>query len=174
MTAYISHRQLAENPGARELAQVATARHEPVVDYALMEATLRGEDRSAWSAEEIARADAALDRIDQEVANAGALIDGYLSMRNLLPLEECQGKIPGVVTNWARAIARYGLHKDRITDERSDPIVRDYRDALKLLQQVADGKFSLGPCDDTATGGAGEPSWSSPSRIFTRGTLEDF
>lgn len=172
---YVTYDQLADNPGARELAQVATARHLKMVDPALMEATLRGEDRTAWTADETAAADDALGRIDEAVSNADATIDGYLRMRNYLPLLDTFGEVPGIVSTWSRAITRYLLHKDRIkSDERTDPIVRDYRDALKLLQLTSEGKFSLGANDDTVTGSAGSPSWDSPARQFTRDSLEDF
>jgi len=171
---YVTHAQLADVPGARELSQVATKEHTAAVDYDLMEATLRGTDRSAWTAEEIAIADDALARIDGEVVNADAMIDGYLNQRGYLPLIDKFGAVPGIVSTWSRAITRYLLHKDRIAADATDPIVRDYRDALKFLQQTADGKFSLGAGDTSVTGGTGTPSWSSPERLFTRDTLEGF
>jgi phage gp36-like protein len=66
------------------------------------------------------------------------------------------------------------LHKDRIGDSKDDPIVRDYNDAMRLLQLTADGKFSLGAEDTSAPAGAGSPDWSSPERQFTRETMSDF
>ena len=88
---YISHVQLAERPGARELAEVATATHEHIVAAELMEATLQGGDRSAWSADEIAVADDALQRIDDAVSDAQATIDGFLGKRGYLPLNPVPG-----------------------------------------------------------------------------------
>ena len=73
---YITHAQLAERPGARELAQVATAQHERLVPYELMEAALTGGDTSAWPAEDVQRAEDAIKRIDDAVADAVAVIDG--------------------------------------------------------------------------------------------------
>jgi phage gp36-like protein len=167
---YISHAQLAERPGARELAEVATATHEHIVAAELMEATLQGDDRSAWSADEIAVADDALQRIDDAVSDAQATIDGFLGKRGYLPLNP----VPGIVTAWTRAIARYFLHKDRIrTDEKSDPIVRDYRDAMKLLQLTAEGKFSLGADDDLVSQGTGSPEFT-PGCSTIRDNLKDF
>ena len=51
---------------------------------------------------------------------------------------------------WCRAIARYHLHKNRLAPDGKDPIERAWRDALRLLQQVADGKFALGAGDPVA------------------------
>lgn len=163
---YISHTQLAERPGARELAQVATAEHEGQVSYELMEATLLGEDRSSWPPEEIAVADDALQRIDDAVKDASALIDGYLAKRGYpVPLNP----VPDLLVTWARWITRYLLHQDRISDERSDPIVRDYRDALKFLQQVANGQFSLGANDPVAESAADlDVQFESDPPVFGR------
>ncbi|WKE65070.1 DUF1320 domain-containing protein [Gallaecimonas kandeliae] len=167
---YISRSDLAKSPGARELAQVATPEQEAVVDADLMQASLTGADRSAWSADEIAVADQALAVIDAAVVDADAVIDGYLAPRGYLPLDP----VPGIVTTWARAITRYQLHKDRVGGEKDDPIVRAYRDALALLQQTAAGKFSLGLGDTTAPAGTGSPDWSAPARQFTNDSLQDF
>lgn len=144
---YVSLLQLAESPGALELAQVASTSHEAVVDAELMERTLRGEDRSGYSAAEIAAADEARARIEALVAEADGLVDGYLARRYPLPLPTT----PKLLATYARAIVRYLLHKDLITDERTDPKARDYRDALRFLQLIAEGKFSLGLEDPTTS-----------------------
>ncbi|MCY1503919.1 hypothetical protein D9M68_380680 [compost metagenome] len=141
---YITAVQLAERPGALELSQVATAAHVKPVPAELMEATLRGGGRSAWTVDQLAAADDALQRIQDAVGQAESLVDGYLARRGYgLPLSS----VPELVTGWVRDIARYLLHKDRGGREESDPIVRAYRDALKFLELTAAGKFSLGAAD---------------------------
>ncbi|RRV29475.1 DUF1320 domain-containing protein [Pseudomonas sp. o96-267] len=153
---YITLDDLAERPGARELAQVATKEGVRAVATDLMEATLRGDDRSAWAADLVAVADDALQRIQDAVTEAESLIDGYLAKRSYpLPLSP----VPKLVTGWARDIARYLLHKDRGGKEDSDPIVRNYKDALKFLGLVAEGKFSLG---------AEDPITSNPNQLDVR------
>lgn len=144
---YVTLLQLAESPGALELAQVASDSHEAVVDAELMELTLRDGDRSGYTADEVAAADAAKARIEEVITEAGAVIDGYLGRRYSLPL----ATTPAVVTSWARAIVRYKLNKDLRADANSDPVVRDYRDALKFLQQISEGRFSLGLEDPQAS-----------------------
>jgi phage gp36-like protein len=153
---YITPTDLAERPGARELAQVASAAHLAMVPSELMEATLRGGDRSAWTADQVTAADDALQRIEDAVRQAESLIDGYLARRGYgLPLSP----VPELVTGWARDIARYLLHKDRQGREDNDPIVRAYRDALKFLELTATGKFSLGAAD---------PIQSNPNNLDVR------
>jgi len=136
-----------------------------------MDATLRGADRDAWSAADIAAADAALARVQEAVRQADGLIDGYLVQRGytvpLAPVHE-------LVSVWSCDIARYLLHKDRIGDERSDPIARGYRDALKLLQQLADGKFSLGAGDPLATAPDTDVRFASDAKVFSRHELRSF
>ncbi|SIQ30877.1 gp436 family protein [Marinobacterium stanieri] len=165
---YITHEQLAKRPGVRELAQVATPEHESIVDSELMEATLTGADRSAWSIEDIEVADEALSAIEDAMVDAKSVIDGFLSRRGYLPLTS----VPPIVNTWARVIVRYMLHKDRIGDSKDDPIVRDYQDAMKLLQLTADGKFSLGADDPTQSNGADlDVQFMSDGRVFGRGLV---
>ena len=175
---YISHAELAERPGARELAQVATDENRPVVDTELMDATLRGADRSAWTPEALADADDALRRIDEAISEADSVIDGYLVKRGYaVPVALPGDKPMKLIAAWSRAITRYLLAKDTITDEKSSPIYRDDRDARRMLQQVADGSFSLGAGDPQAPGQGGtgtDVRFSYPEPVFGRNQLRSF
>lgn len=162
---YVTLAQLAEIPGAKELAEIAGTEHRALVDYELMDMTLRGADRSAFPAEQVAVADEVAARIVTAVEDADGVINGYLARRGYtLPLLP----VPRIVANWSRAIARYTLHKDRITDERTDSIARDYRDALKLLQLTAEGKFGLGIDDPQGDVGLGTVQFEGDERVFSR------
>jgi phage gp36-like protein len=170
---YVSHQQLVERPGAVELAQVASDAHaDALVDPALLAATLRGADRAGWDVDAVAHADRAIARIDDAVADADATIDGFLSRAGYtLPM----APVPGIVAAWSRDIARYLLNKDRITDERTDPVARAYRDALKLLRDTADGKFSLGIHDPQAPApDSGSPQFTAADPVWDRDSLKGF
>lgn len=175
---YVTHAELAESPGAEELGQVASAEHLGVVDAALMDATLRAADRSAWEADEIAAADLALQRIDNAVSEGDAIINGYLVQRGYaLPLElppSSTGK--SVLTAWSRAVARYLLHKNRISDESKDPVARDYRDALKMLKLLVEGKYSLGVGDPekAASTASTDVRFTNDENVFSRDQLKAF
>lgn len=172
---YCTALQLADARLTRELAQIATPERDAIVADALMEATLRGEDRSAFSVGEIAIADAALVHIEKALGDADGIIDGYLRIRKPVPYTVPLDPIPEIVAVWARWIARYLLHKDRIgTSEQQDPVVRDYKEALRFLQAVAEGKFSLGADDPLPPAGAGMAEMVAPDRVFTQDSLRDY
>lgn len=167
---YITHQQLLDRPGSRELAEVASNEDGDMVPYELMALTLNGDDRSAFDAEQIADADAALARINDAVADADGVIDGYLRKAGYtLPLDP----VPRLVVVWCRAIARYYLHKNRRSIESDDIIVRDYKDALRLLEQTASGKLALGADDEVVETGAGMPQVTKGSSRL-RDALRDF
>ncbi len=150
---------LADAKLTRELAQVATPERARVCADDLFEATLRGEDRSAFEPADIAIADAAVAHIEQALNDADGVIDGYLRSRKPVPYVVPLNPVPGLVSTWARWITRYLMHKDRVsTAEQTDPVVRDYREALKYLQAVAAGQFSLGSDDPLPPAGAGRAS----------------
>lgn len=168
---YITLAKLAERPGALELAQVASTAHQDEVPAELMDLSLRGGDRSAFAPSLIVQADEALARIVEAVEKADGTIDGFLRRRGYpLPLIP----VPPIVAEWSRAIARYYLHKDNISDERTNPIARDYRDAMKLLQMVAEGKFSLGIDDPLASDVQRDVRSFGAERQFTADTLRDY
>lgn len=166
---------LADARLARELAQVATPERYVIVADDLMDATLRGADRSGFDPDDVAIADQAMAVVSEALANADRVIDGYLAMRKPTAYTLPLNPVPDIVTVWARQIARYYLHKDRVrTDDKSDPVVRDYRDALALLGQVRDGKFSLGLDDPLPPPSGGAPAACAPPRVFDECSLRDY
>ncbi|MNG11758.1 hypothetical protein D3C84_953210 [compost metagenome] len=51
------------------------------------------------------------------------------------------------------------MHKDRGGKEDTDPVVRNYKDALKFLAMIVKGEFSLG---------AEDPITSNPDQLDVR------
>ncbi|WP_313569934.1 phage protein Gp36 family protein [Comamonas terrigena] len=176
--AYITTTELAERPGAREIAQVASLQHQMVNDYALMDATLRGADRSNWSQEQQDTADLALARVLDAVNESAAVIDGFLVQRGYaLPLQltpTSTGK--SLLTAWSRAITRYLLNQNRVMDASKDPVVRDYQDAMRMLGLLAQGKLSLGAGDPEAAAAVGSTDvrFAGDAPTFGRQQLRAF
>lgn len=146
------------------------------VETALLVATIAGTARDAWTADEIAVADAALVAIDAELLRATGEADARLARRGYaLPMSSTQFPI---LTTWCRAIARYhllALRDGEFADEDSGRIERDYRDARRSLDLVAEGKLSLGAGDPLAVPAEGASASSirvsSAPRMFSRDTL---
>lgn len=141
---YITLTDLLQSPGATELAQVAGPEHLVVVPPDLLVATIGEADRSAWTPEQRAAADAAVVTLTAARDDAEQLIDGYLRARYPLPL----APVPPVLRKLARAITRYELHRYRI--DREHPIAVAYRDAVRLLEQISKGTVTLGADDPVA------------------------
>ena len=172
---YCTPVNLADARLSRELAQVATPERSPIVADDLMEAVLRGGDVTGFDPADVVVATQALVHIQEALRNADGVIDGYLRMRKPRPYTVPLAPVPEIVSVWGRWIARYLLHKDRVdTREETDPIVRDYRQAIKFLEAVRDGKFSLGADDPLDPPSSGSPEACHPERQFTMGTLRDF
>ncbi|UYZ84287.1 DUF1320 domain-containing protein [Entomomonas sp. E2T0] len=169
--AYVQLNDLAEQPGATELSQVATPIRYSAVDYDLLDAMLRGRDTSGWPADEVEIAQLVIAVIVEARTDADGVIDGFLAKRGYkLPLI----KVFPLVVHWSRVITRYFLHKNRQALESNDPIVRDYKDALKFLQMVAEGKFSLGEDDTLTPPNSAAPKTCHPPRVFTTESLKDY
>jgi phage gp36-like protein len=169
---YVTPAQLADSPGAQEIAQCATPENQAIVDTALMYAVLRGVDTSSFAPADVAVAQSVLDTVTALIAQADGMIDGFIGKRYPVPYPNDSP----MLTTWARAIVRYQLNKNNISDEKTNPIARDYRDATNLLQLVAAGKFSLGANDPTAgVAAAGQNvQVQAPGRTFDGCSLEGY
>ncbi len=93
--------------------------------------------------------------IDRAIADAGALIDGYLKPRYALPLNP----VPPLVKRLSLTIALYEAHAS-VANEK---VRRDYDDALKLLTQISSGAVKL-----DANGTEPASSGSQGARITDR------
>lgn len=167
---YITLLNLAERPGLIELSQAVAQDGELPVSSDLLSAIIFDQDTSFWSTDDVVAAHATISRITESINDSEAEINGFLRQRgHKLPLTV----VPRLLTEWARIIVRYKLHRNRISEEKNDPIVRDYVQVIKYLKLVADGKYSLG-IDDAIPVGGGVPKQTGPIRIFDMNTLRDF
>jgi len=138
----------------------------------LLEMMLAGQSpgEHEWSPPERAAGVNALDVIKQTIIRASGEIDAYLARRGYsLPVDAKQFPIVG---SWALAITRYLLHPQREgTQDTTGRIERDYRDAIKALQFVTEGKLSLGAGDPLAVPPSNTVHVSGPGRQSSRQTL---
>lgn len=106
--------------------------------------------------------------IDRALADTDALIDGYLMARYVLPIS---GTVPPLLADLAQAIAIYKLHI-----QAADPkIEADYKDALRSLQQIANGTIRLpvAGAEPETQGGSGAVV-TDRERPFTAENMKGF
>lgn len=107
--------------------------------------------------------------LNQALEAADDEINGYLQGRYGLPLSS----VPRLLTGVACDIARYRLCGAETME--TDPARNRYKDAVKILENVRDGKISLGL--DMSGQVASEPAGiriSTPGRTFTDDSLRDY
>lgn len=146
--------------GADELAGLVQPDDLATLPAALLRATLAGDDRSAWSAEEQEAADLGVIRFENAIDHAGRLMDSYLGERYGLPLDTAvvaESPLPRL----CGAIARHALWDDQPAEE----VTRGFEQAMSWLREVAVGKAGLG-AGGVASSGAGMPQSSIGRRVF--------
>lgn len=119
-------------------------------------------DRGAAPAEEI---DATL--IDRAIADADALIDGYLKVRYALPL----ASVPRLVKDLSIRISIYYAH----AHVASEKIREDYKDALRTLGEISRGLLQLDVDGiEPAPSGSAEVRTNEPERPLSAATMRGY
>lgn len=85
--------------------------------------------------------------VDAALTDATAMMDSYIVARYTLPLTVAPDTLPNICC----VIAWYYLNDTRATDQAT----QRYKDAIRWLEGVRDGKIPLGT-DDTGTAPEGE------------------
>lgn len=150
---------LAATGGWDELAQRAAMN--ALVDGPLLQATVEGTERAAWSAPAIAAADAAVLRMNEALARASAHADTYMfpRYRTVMPLAAelvAGSSLPGAVA----AIALKRLYGHLVPE--------DVRNGTKwaddYLRDLSKGVVSLGGLDATVA----QPGGRMVSRVVPK------
>lgn len=101
------------------------------------------------------------------IADADALIDGYLAPRYALPL----AATPAIVTDIAQRIAIYNAHGQTVAEKIRD----DYRAALAQLKDIASGAIVLDVAGaEPASSGSLEVRTNQPARPITAATMKGY
>lgn len=108
--------------------------------------------------------------VDQAIAAAETLINGYIGSRYPLPLSS----VPELINTIALDITVYKLYLRRKKKMPPEPIVTGYEDAKKLLKDIQGGRISLG-VDKSGVETkpvSGGVSFSSNERVMSRDSLK--
>ncbi|GAB6170779.1 DUF1320 domain-containing protein [Paradesulfitobacterium aromaticivorans] len=95
------------------------------------------------------------DNINLAISNASSEVDGYASVRYQVPF----ATVPPVIKKLAADIAVYNLFSRHWTGDEEENIIRRYKNAIALLQRIAEGKVLLGV-------GENNIFYSAPSKAF--------
>jgi phage gp36-like protein len=122
---------------------------------------------NSFSEEEILRLSPDDEAITRVLADADALINGYLGGRYALPLAQ----VPPMLTLLACDIAFYRLHSLNPTEIAE----KRYNDAVKTLRDIADGRIKL-QLDgiNEAPQGSAVVMTDAPPKIFTHNSMKEF
>jgi phage gp36-like protein len=105
--------------------------------------------------------------IDRAIADADALIDGYLSVRYRLPL----AAVPRLVRDLSLRVSIYYAH----AHVASDKIRKDYEEALATLKHVSMGVMRLDLDGiEPAASGAAEVRTNNPERPLSAGSMKGY
>jgi phage gp36-like protein len=105
------------------------------------------------------------------LADADALIEGYLAQRYALPVSP----VPTLLLRIACDVARFLLHGK----SAGEKVREAYDDAVKLLRDLAAGRAALpgaaaAPAAQTPAAAGGTPQAAAPTRIFDRASIGDY
>ena len=99
--------------------------------------------------------------LDRALEDADAEINGYLAARYTLPLTSTPTLLVGIASD----IARYRLYRDQV----SETVNARYKAAVKLLENIAAGKVSLGLDASSAPAPVSDSvHFGTPTRVFAR------
>jgi phage gp36-like protein len=106
--------------------------------------------------------------VTRAIADADATIDAYCQAKYTVPLTSTPDKIRQISVD----IAVYNLYSRRL----SVPEHRTarYKEALRFLEKITEGKISLGAAEPAAEATGHEANVDYSTRIFTRSKMTGF
>lgn len=156
---YATATELLTRFDATEIAQRVDRGVPRLITAQLMIDVAAGSSLAAYSAAEVARAQAALVVVQRALQDADDTINGYISARYTLPI----APVPAVLQRVACELARFYLYDDQVTD-----LIKDRHAAnIKWLESVSKGVVSLGA--DAASGV--QPVSSAGAELVTGGKV---
>ncbi len=168
---YATAADLITRFSAEEIAQRAAPEGVRVTGE-LLQLTVSGGDRSAFSADQVTAADAALARLNQVIGDANADVDAKVAVRFAAPITTDTG-----VRTLTRIVcdrARYYLYDDQV--DKDGVIQRRFDQSTRELQQIADGELKLGENPEPAPSpvAAGGAQVVGGGRTFSQAQLCDY
>lgn len=156
---YATATELLTRFDATEIAQRVDRGVPRLVTAQLMADVAAGASLAVYTAEEAARAQAALLVVQRALQDADDTINGYIGTRYTLPITP----LPAVLQRVACELARFYLYDDQVTD-----LIKDRQAAnVKWLAEVSKGTVSLGA--DASSGV--QPVSSAAAELVSGGSI---
>lgn len=116
--------------------------------------------------------DAVVGTIDEDITTSAAqsaadTIDGYLRSRYTLPL----ASVPGLLREISLSLAIYDLFRRRMPENMPESIRLERKNALALLEHIAEGKISLFEADKA---GGFRTNKETEDRVFPKTVLDGY
>lgn len=108
-------------------------------------------------------------KVDEAISSAGGEIDGYLAGRYQVPIDP----VPALVAKCAVDIATYNLYS-RVVESVPETRKDRYKNAVRILENIAAGKLTLGETPAPAATPASSVRASAPARIFSDDKLNGY
>ncbi len=108
------------------------------------------------------------DKVAAAIERAGQEVDAWCGGRYSVPFASPPAIVVGVSIDMA-IYYLYGRTMEEIPEARKDA----YKNAVKLLEKVADGKVLLGAAAAPAPATNSGASFSGNTRVFSRDTLKE-
>jgi len=108
-------------------------------------------------------------RLSRALSDASEEIDSYLGSRMELPISP----VPPVLRKYAVDMAVHNLYARR-PDMARKTVRERYRDAVRFLERVAEGKISLGAKDPSGTPASDAPAYVATERVMTDERMSRF
>ncbi|GAB3021703.1 phage protein Gp36 family protein [Bowmanella dokdonensis] len=140
---YLSPAQLQVRLGLQELTRIVGARYVGGVNAEVLEAAINAEILDGYTPALVETAQLALEFINQELASATSVINGYLAAngRYSLPLSQT------VIDASPLAGICYDLVRYQLMRAADDQTQRNYDLAMAKLRDISKGVISLGEQD---------------------------
>lgn len=111
--------------------------------------------------------------VNEAISSGDELIDGYLRNRYTLPLSN----VPKLITFISVKLAIYFLFQRRFSEELPESVVDDYKNQIKILEQIQKGFISLGveeKSTETSQKGFNRSNKTSSDRLFNKDFINQF
>jgi len=111
-------------------------------------------------------------KVDEAIAYADQLIDGYLRGRYSVPLNP----LPDLIKHFSVDLAVFHLYARRFEMEMPESMMAKHKNTVKFLEQIQKGLISLGiESPDTGPGqGNYKTNKTSQDRTFSKDVLDKF